>query len=54
MILTQDHISEFKVAVHTFPKSVSEQLLFTTMWDIDNIFHNCFPNPRVRNMYDID
>ena len=46
MALTQGHISKVKVTVHTYPKWVSKQLLFTVMLDPDNILHNCCPCPK--------
>ena len=45
MTLTQSHISNVKVTVHIYLKSVSGLLLLTAKCDLDNISHNCpWPN----------
>ena len=45
MTLTQVHISENEVSVHTYPKSVSGPFILTVLLDLDNILHNCCPWP---------
>ena len=43
MTLIQGHISNVKVTVHTYLKSVSGPWLLAAMLDQDNISHNCCP-----------
>ena len=46
MTLTQGYISNFKVTVHTYPKSVPGPFLLNAKLDLDNISHNCCPWPK--------